>query len=76
MVVAEVPVTLATRKPRKQQSPQENIDEFWSKFTTKTPGKGMSRPASYVSVATSLPRGSSDSPRCGLLSSPPEPYRG
>lgn len=25
---------------KKQQSPQEAIDEFWSKFNTKAPGKG------------------------------------
>jgi hypothetical protein len=25
----------------KQQTPQEAIDEFWSKFTTKTPGRGV-----------------------------------
>ncbi|OTA70765.1 cysteine proteinase [Hypoxylon sp. EC38] len=39
-VMAEVPVTLTTipKKP-KQQTPQEAIDEFWSKFTTKAPGK-------------------------------------
>ena len=40
--MAEVPITLAARKNRKtQRSPQDNIDEFWSKFTTKAPGKGM-----------------------------------
>ncbi len=41
-VMAEVPVTLrrAPKQP-KQQTPQEAIDEFWAKFTTKTPGKGM-----------------------------------
>ncbi|KAI2605715.1 cysteine proteinase, partial [Hypoxylon fragiforme] len=39
-VMAEVPVTLrrAPKQP-KQQTPQEAIDEFWAKFTTKTPGK-------------------------------------
>ena len=25
---------------QQQRTPQETIDEFWSKFTTKTPGKG------------------------------------
>ncbi|UNI15490.1 hypothetical protein JDV02_002019 [Purpureocillium takamizusanense] len=29
----------ATRPPKKQQAPQEAIDEFWAKFTTKKPGK-------------------------------------
>ncbi|RYO77665.1 hypothetical protein DL762_005728 [Monosporascus cannonballus] len=39
-VIAEMPVTIPTalRRPKKQ-TPQEAIDEFWSKFTTKTPGK-------------------------------------
>jgi hypothetical protein len=27
------------RRP-KQQTPQEAIDEFWAKFSSKTPGKG------------------------------------
>lgn len=38
--MAEMPVTL-THPPKKtkQQAPQEAIDEFWNKFTTKTPGK-------------------------------------
>ncbi|RYP22199.1 hypothetical protein DL767_009107 [Monosporascus sp. MG133] len=39
-VIAEMPVTIPTAPKRtKQQTPQEVIDEFWSKFTTKTPGK-------------------------------------
>ncbi|RYP76422.1 hypothetical protein DL769_003628 [Monosporascus sp. CRB-8-3] len=39
-VIAEMPVTIPTAPKRpKQQTPQEAIDEFWSKFTTKTPGK-------------------------------------
>ncbi|KAI1136249.1 cysteine proteinase [Hypoxylon sp. FL0543] len=39
-VMAEVPVTLpVSPKKSKQQTPQEAIDEFWSKFTTKAPGK-------------------------------------
>lgn len=38
--MAEVPVTLpAIPKKSKQQTPQEAIDEFWSRFTTKAPGK-------------------------------------
>lgn len=28
------------RRPAKQQTPQAAIDEFWARFTTKTPGKG------------------------------------
>lgn len=31
------------RRPVKYQTPQEVIDEFWTKFTTKTPGKGTSK---------------------------------
>lgn len=31
---------LRSRKVVKQQTPQEAIDEFWAKFTTKAPGKG------------------------------------
>lgn len=40
--MAEVPVTIPqTPKKPKQQTPQQAIDEFWAKFTTKAPGKGM-----------------------------------
>ncbi|KAI2618279.1 cysteine proteinase [Hypomontagnella submonticulosa] len=38
-VMAEVPVTLRQPKKSKQQTPQEAIDDFWKKFTTKAPGK-------------------------------------
>ncbi|RYP90060.1 hypothetical protein DL770_003840 [Monosporascus sp. CRB-9-2] len=39
-VIAEMPVTIPTVPKRsKQRAPQEVIDEFWSKFTTKIPGK-------------------------------------
>ncbi|KAI0891668.1 cysteine proteinase [Annulohypoxylon nitens] len=39
-VMAEVPVTIPqTPKKPKQQTPQQAIDEFWAKFTTKAPGK-------------------------------------
>ncbi|KAI1770649.1 cysteine proteinase [Hypoxylon cercidicola] len=39
-VMAEVPVTLhQLPKKTKLQTPQEAIDEFWKKFTTKAPGK-------------------------------------
>jgi len=39
--VIEVPVTLAgPRRRGKQRPPQESIDEFWSRFTTKAPGIG------------------------------------
>lgn len=34
------PVPVRQRKEAKQQTPQEAIDEFWAKFTTKAPGKG------------------------------------
>ncbi|KAI0402212.1 hypothetical protein F4802DRAFT_608850 [Xylaria palmicola] len=38
--MAEVPITLALpRKKNKEQTPQQAIDEFWAKFTTKAPGK-------------------------------------
>lgn len=29
-----------TTKKSKKQAPQEIIDEFWTKFNTKTPGRG------------------------------------
>ncbi|RYC65051.1 hypothetical protein CHU98_g1171 [Xylaria longipes] len=39
-VMAEVPVTISlTSKKNKDQTPQQIIDEFWAKFTTKAPGK-------------------------------------
>ncbi|EOO03455.1 putative calpain family cysteine protease protein [Phaeoacremonium minimum UCRPA7] len=38
-MVAEVPLTMAPRKKTKQKNPQEKLDEFWNKFTTKAPGK-------------------------------------
>ncbi|KFY16769.1 hypothetical protein V492_01108 [Pseudogymnoascus sp. VKM F-4246] len=31
--------TTTTKKSSKKQAPQETIDEFWTKFNTKTPGK-------------------------------------
>lgn len=34
-------VPLTTVKKPKTQAPQDTIDEFWAKFTTKNPGKGM-----------------------------------
>ncbi|KAI0431158.1 hypothetical protein F5Y09DRAFT_330569 [Xylaria sp. FL1042] len=38
--MAEVPVTVSVPlKKNKQQTPQQAIDEFWTKFTTKAPGK-------------------------------------
>ncbi|TGJ88705.1 hypothetical protein E0Z10_g18 [Xylaria hypoxylon] len=39
-IMAEVPVILSLpSKKNKQQTPQQAIDEFWTKFTTKAPGK-------------------------------------
>ncbi|KAI1331660.1 hypothetical protein F5Y16DRAFT_358893 [Xylariaceae sp. FL0255] len=38
-VMAEIPVILARSPKKSKQTPQEAIDEFWSKFTTKAPGK-------------------------------------
>ncbi|KAK7959461.1 calpain-8 [Apiospora aurea] len=39
-VMAEMPVVLSNLpRKTKQQTPQQAIDEFWSKFTTKAPGK-------------------------------------
>lgn len=32
--------TTTTTKKSKKQAPQEIIDKFWTKFNTKTPGKG------------------------------------
>jgi hypothetical protein len=40
-VVGQVPVVVLPKMPKKkQQSPQEAINEFWDKFSTKAPGKG------------------------------------
>lgn len=42
-IMAEVPITLTSHpKKTKEQTPQQVIDEFWAKFTTKAPGKGRS----------------------------------
>ncbi|KAK8116388.1 calpain-8 [Apiospora kogelbergensis] len=39
-VMAEMPVVLPSiPRKTKQQTPQQAIDEFWGKFTTKAPGK-------------------------------------
>ncbi|KAI0864295.1 hypothetical protein F4860DRAFT_465773 [Xylaria cubensis] len=39
-IMAEVPVTISLpRKKDTDKTPQQTIDEFWSKFTTKAPGK-------------------------------------
>ncbi|KAK8030049.1 calpain-8 [Apiospora rasikravindrae] len=39
-VMAEMPVVLSNLpRKTKQQTPQQAIDEFWTKFTTKAPGK-------------------------------------
>ncbi|KAF7531101.1 hypothetical protein G7054_g9202 [Neopestalotiopsis clavispora] len=38
-VIAQVPVVLPKMPRKKQQAPQDAIDEFWTKFNTKTPGK-------------------------------------
>ncbi|KAK7995462.1 calpain family cysteine protease [Apiospora arundinis] len=39
-VMAEMPVVLPNiPRKTKQQTPQQAIDEFWTKFTTKAPGK-------------------------------------
>jgi hypothetical protein len=40
-VGSDIPAVPATLKRVKQQAPQDAIDEFWDKFTTKKPGKGM-----------------------------------
>lgn len=38
--MAEIPVTLTSQpKQTKDKTPQQVIDEFWAKFTTKAPGK-------------------------------------
>ena len=34
------PTTPALKRP-KPMAPQDAIDDFWSKYTSKTPGKGM-----------------------------------
>jgi hypothetical protein len=38
-------VPALSAKKKKHQSPQEAIDEFWSKFNSRTPGRGMRLPA-------------------------------
>ncbi|KAH8168122.1 hypothetical protein CIB48_g171 [Xylaria polymorpha] len=39
-IMAEVPITISLpSKKTKDQTPQQAIDEFWAKFTTKAPGK-------------------------------------
>lgn len=42
-VMAEMPVVLQSSSSRlvKQKSPQQKLDNFWRKFTTEAPGKGM-----------------------------------
>lgn len=40
MMEPQDPVPVRQRGIAKQQTPQEAIDEFWAKFTTKAPGKG------------------------------------
>lgn len=41
-VMAEMPVVLQTPRDRaKQKSPQQRLDEFWRRFTTEAPGKGL-----------------------------------
>jgi hypothetical protein len=32
---------MKSRRRPKQQTPQQAIDEFWAKFSSKTPGKGQ-----------------------------------
>ncbi|KAL6890393.1 hypothetical protein GGI43DRAFT_218990 [Trichoderma evansii] len=39
MMGPQDPVPIRQRRVAKQQTPQEAIDEFWAKFTTKAPGK-------------------------------------
>ena len=46
-MVAEVPLPMAPRKKTKQKNPQEKLDEFWNKFTTKAPGKGELTPIGF-----------------------------
>lgn len=45
--VAQGPAMKPRRRP-KQQTPQQAIDEFWAKFTSKTPGKGMCLPITVL----------------------------
>lgn len=40
MMEPQYPLPVRQRRMTKQQTPQEAIDEFWAKFTTKAPGKG------------------------------------
>ncbi len=59
--VLELPVTVTAQKRGKQRSPQENIDEFWKKFTTRAPGRGetASLPFPYLQLARCRSSGSS-----------------
>lgn len=45
-VMAEMPVILPPGDHRgRPRQPQKKVDDFWRKFTTKTPGKGNSPPS-------------------------------
>lgn len=48
------PVPPRQRKEARQQTPQEAIDEFWAKFTTKAPGKGEFVSALLLSSQSSV----------------------
>jgi len=73
-VMAEVPVTISlTSKKNKDQTPQQIIDEFWAKFTTKAPGKGSWRCIVLYCVTClkqPLGRAKEDVPSADMLPTP------
>lgn len=63
--------TTTTTKKTKKQAPQEIIDEFWTKFNTKTPGKGTQEAMKAACMCrrcrTNLYIHSNHDPSCRLL---------
>jgi hypothetical protein len=48
VMVAEMPVILQSGPEQPQLPPQRKVDEFWRKFSTKTPSKGNHPPFSSL----------------------------
>lgn len=40
VMMAELPVVLQSGPGQPRLAPQKKVDEFWRKFSTKTPSKG------------------------------------
>jgi hypothetical protein len=55
-VMAEMPVILphGTDHRGRPRQPQKKVDDFWKKFTTKTPGKGNIIPPSPSPLSQNL----------------------